>query len=148
MDRKDIKGVMSNQGKGRLASIADWNDWLSELRISGKNTIRVEIFFVVETGMRMKDLVDIDRNEYIHESIWIEEKCTRQEHTNRVGFLTGPIIDNANLMCYDILAKHFGKIEDSEVEIKKNIVFKEKEREWCLTVHSVRSVMDKVDYGL
>ena len=81
-------------------------------------------------------------------NVWIEEKHTKHEHTNRVGFLIGLIVENANLMSYDTLVKYFRQIKDRDVEIKKNTVFEGNERKWCLTVYSIRSAMDAVDYGL
>jgi len=65
-----------------------------------------------------------------------------------VGYLTGPIVDRANLDSYDTIMKYLRKIGDGEVEVKKNMVYKGSERKWCITIHSMKSTVEEVDFGL
>ena len=102
---------------------------MSEPRVSGKYTLQIEIYFTVETDLWLIDLVNIDREEFKKENVWIEKKRTGNEHTNKVGFLTGPIVENANLNYYDMMMKYLGKVENREVEVKRNMVYEGKEKE-------------------
>jgi len=149
IDRGDIKGVYSFQEE-RLnkKEIEEWNTWLSEPKTSGKNTMRVELYFTVETKLGLRDLVNLDRAEYKHQNIWIEKKQTLDEHTSRVGYLTGPIVENANLNEYEKMMIKLGEGEKGEIEVKRNMVYEGDEKEWCVTVHSVRSAAEKINFGL
>ena len=49
---------------------------------------------------------------------------------------------------YDRLTKHLGKLNEGELEVKKNIIYEGLEYEQCITIHSAKLVADKVDYGL
>ena len=85
---------------------------MSEQRVSGTNTLRVQVFFIIETNKSLKEIVEKDRNEYKRDNVWIERKRTDDNYTNQVGFLTGPIIDRANLNYYDKMSKELGRIKD------------------------------------
>ena len=84
-----------------IKDLKDYDLWLSEVRTIGKHTLRLEVFFVVAITKGLKEIIDPDRNEYKHENIWIEHKRTGLEHTNKVGFLTDPIIDRVSMEYYD-----------------------------------------------
>ena len=80
--------------------------------------------------------------------MWIEVKRTGDEHTNRIGFVTRPVIDRANIVWYEAIIKYLSEINEGEVEIKRNTVYEGVEREWCITVYSIQSATDTVDYKL
>ena len=83
-----------------------------------------------------------------NEQIKITEKRTGNEHTSRVGYLVGPIVDRANMKWYEQTCKNIGKVNGDEIELKKELVYKGNEREWCITIHSMRSVKEKVDMAM
>jgi len=62
--------------------------------------------------------------------------------------LTGPIVDSANLYEYDKMMKTLGGTNKGEVEVKRNMVYEGPESELCISVYSVRSAAEKVDFGL
>jgi len=121
---------------------------LSDPRVTGKYTVRVELFFTIETALELRELIDLDRKEYKRSNMWIERKRTVNEHVTRVGFLTGPIVDSANLYEYDKMMKTLGGTNEGEVEVKRNMVYEGPESELCISVYSVRSAAEKVDFGL
>jgi len=49
IDRKNVAGVRSIYDGEVVVDLSDYNMWLSEPRVSGTNTLRVEVFFTVET---------------------------------------------------------------------------------------------------
>ena len=148
IDRNDIIRVKNYNSDETITTLADWNIQLSDVKVAGTNTLRAEVYFTVETGKRLWEIVEKDRAEYKQENVWIEVKHTGEEHINRVGYLTRPIVDRANLDSYDTMMKYLGKIGDREVEIKKNMVYEGSECEWCITVHSMKLIVEKVDFGL
>ena len=133
---KDIIGVQDVYEEEIIKYLKDYNLWLSEVRTTGKHTLRLEVFFVVAITKGLKEIIDPDRNEYKCENIWIEHKRTRLEYTNKVGFLTGSIVDRVSMEYYDKMIKHLEELEEREVEVKKNTVYKGPEQEWCITVYS------------
>ena len=46
------------------------------------------------------------------EKIRVDIKRTKEEHTNKVGFLAGPVVINANMPWHDLMLKHLGNIEN------------------------------------
>jgi len=131
-----------------IKDLTNYNDWLSEVRTMGKRTLRIEVFFVVETNKGLKEMIDLDRAEYKQKSIWIEQKRTGLEHTNKVGFLTGPIVDRVSMEYYDKMLKDLRGVEEGALEIKKKSVYEGSEEEWCITVYSTQSAVEQVDFGL
>ena len=49
---------------------------------------------------------------------------------------------------YERMMKYLGDINDREVEIKKNIVYEGPKQEQCITIHSIKSPNNKVDFKL
>ena len=122
--RNDIVGVHDSCEDKTITDLSNYNRWLSKIRTTGIKTLRVEVFFAVETSKWLKEIADKDRKEYKRENVWIEQKRIRYEHANKVGFLTGPIIDRANMEYYDKLTKYLGELKEGEVEVKKSMVCK------------------------
>ena len=116
--------------------------WLSEPRITGKKTLHIEIYFAVDTSMRLWEIIEQDISQLKKDRVRVEEKRTRNEHTNKVGFLTGPIVEKANMESYDKIVKYFGELEEGEVELKKKMVYDGPEEEWCITMYSVRLAIE------
>ena len=146
--RKDIKGVQDTFTTETITDLTNLNLWLSETRKTGKKTVRVEVFFTAEMNVGLRDIIEHDIIELRKENVRLEQKRTSNEHTNKVGYLTGPIVDRVNMHYYDTLVKHLGDIDEGDVEIKKNRVYDGPEDEWCITIHSTQSAVEQVDYGL
>ena len=58
MKRGDIKGVQDINNNKMITDLSDYNLWLSEPRMIGKKTISVEIYFAVETSMRLWEIIE------------------------------------------------------------------------------------------
>ena len=121
--RKDIKGVQDTFTTETITDLTNLNLWLSETRKTGKKTVRVEVFFTAEMNVGLRDIIEHDIIELRKENVRLEQKRTSNEHTNKVGYLTGPIVDRVNMHYYDTLVKHLGDIDEGDVEIKKNRVY-------------------------
>ena len=67
----------------------------------------------------------------------MEVKRTGDKHTNRIGFVTRPVVDRVNIDWYEAMIKYLSGINEGGVEIKRNIVYEGVEREWCITVYSI-----------
>jgi len=57
-------------------------------------------------------------------------------------------VENANLNEYEKMMIKLGEGEKGEIKVKRNMVYEGDEKEWCVTVHSVRSAAEKIDFGL
>ena len=66
-------------------------------RVPGINTIKVEIFLIIKTAFALREIIKEDIELLRAEKIRIHVKRTVNEHTNKIEFLAGPIIDNANV---------------------------------------------------
>ena len=117
--RGDIEGVKDVFKNETIKDLTNYNFWLSKPRRTGKRTIKVELYFSVATSKWLKEIIDKDRKVFKKDNIWIEPKRTEDEHTNKVGYITGPVVDKANMSHYDTMIKYFGQIEDGKVELKK-----------------------------
>jgi len=135
--RKDIVCVQDLYDGQTTTELENYNTWLSDPRQIGQKTVKVELFFAVELPYSLKEIVEKDKIKFKRDNVWIEQKRTGYEHTNKVGFLTGPIVKRANMNYYENLIKYLGKLNEGEVEIKKKMVYKGQEEEWCITVHSI-----------
>ena len=49
---------------------------------------------------------------------------------------------------YEQTCKDIGKVNGDEVELKKEPVYEGNKSEWCITLHSMSSVKDKVDMAM
>ena len=87
--------------------------------------------------MNLRDIIEEDMDELKQESMQMEVKRTGDKHTNRIGFVTRPVIDRVNMDWYEAIIKYLSGINEGEVEIKRNIVYEGVEREWCITVYSI-----------
>ena len=65
-----------------------------------------------------------EKIEYLKvEKIRVDVKRAKEEHTNKVGFLAGPVVTNANMPWYDAMLKHLGNIEEIDtLEVRKDVV--------------------------
>jgi len=46
-----------------LTDLKDYNLWLSDPKLSGTKTTRVEIYFTIQTSMSLRDIIEEDINE-------------------------------------------------------------------------------------
>ena len=46
------------------------------------------------------------------------------KHTNRLGYIVGPILDRVNMEWYERTFKRLEKLNNGELELKKDIVYK------------------------
>ena len=127
--RNNISKVRELQGNEFIHDLENWNQGLSEPRMSSKRTARVDLFFIVETVLELRGLVDLDCEECKRNNVWIKRKHALNEYANRVGFLTSPIANSANLNDYDNMMKKVGKSNEGEVEVKRNMACEGPERE-------------------
>jgi len=148
IEKEYVQGVKDMENNNVMTDLRDYNLWLSEPKMTGTETTRVEIYFTIQTNMTLQDIIDEDIYELKQESMWMEVKRTGDEHTNRIGFITGPVVERANMGWYEAMMKHRGNIQEGEVEIKRNMVYEGKEKEWCITVYSTQSSTESVDYSL
>ena len=95
------------------------------------------MYFTIKTCFRVRDIYEIDIPLLQAERVRIEIKRTRDEYMNRIGFLSGPIIGKANMGWYEALMTFQAKLGKESMEIKKKMVHKGTEEEWCFTVHGV-----------
>ena len=49
---------------------------------------------------------------------------------------------------YEQTCKDIGKVNGDEIELKKELVYEGNESEWCITIHSMSSVKEKVDRAM
>jgi hypothetical protein len=147
-ERDIIAGVKDMYDNKTITTFNDYNLYLSEARVSGRDTTRVEIFFTIDTTYSVRELIEEDLPFLKRENLWLEEKRTENEHTNKVGFLSGPIVEKANMKWYDGMMKLKAEIGEGLVEIKKGPVYEGREEARCITVHSVKSVSDHIDFKL
>ena len=131
------------------SDLTDYNVWLSEPKVSGTNTMQVETYFTFKTEYALKEIIEEDIEILQAENIRFDIKRTRDEHTNRIGFLTGPIIDEVNMPWHDKMLKLEGKLDEGTLEVRKKYVHEGREgSQWSIAVHSVQSEVDNVDYEL
>ena len=62
--------------------------------------------------------------------------------------MTGPIVENVNMNEYNKIMTILGEVQSGELEVKRNIVYEGNEKQLCVTVYSVKSAVEKVDFGL
>ena len=72
IDRKDITGVKSKYDREITTDLSNQNMQLGEIHLLGINILRVEVFFILETNKKLKEIVDEDIDEYKKEYVWIE----------------------------------------------------------------------------
>lgn len=154
LERNIITGAKAygDQGeeKDRVEKLDDHNQWLSEPKKQGTNAIKLEFFFTVCAKHTFQDTLEEEIDYLKAKKIRIDIKRTKDEHTNKVGFLAGPVVSNANMPWYDAMLKYSGKIdENNALEVRKDAVREGQEiKQWCIAVHSARSTVDEVDYKL
>ena len=49
---------------------------------------------------------------------------------------------------YEKTCKQIRRIQNGEIELKKEIVYEGKENEWCITLHGMSSLKEKLDIAL
>lgn len=125
-----------------------YSDWLSKPKVTGNTVLRVEVYFTVYTETPIRELVMSQLNYLQEEEIRVIRKRTGDEHTSRLGFIIGPVIDKVNIGWYKKMIKQLGKIADEDIELKKQIVYEGSKNEWYLTLHRMGSVKDKIDMAI
>ena len=80
--------------------------------------------------------------------IRVDIKRTEDKHTNRIGFLVGPVVDRASMGQYKKAIQRYSKDVKRKVELKKDVVYKGKENDWCISVHGTWSSKDSVDRAI
>ena len=119
--RKMIAGVKDQQhteeGEKHAKELQDCNIWLSDPKVTGTNAVQVEIFFTIKTEYALREIIEEDLDILKAERLRFNIKRTTDEHANKVGFLTGPIIDEVNMPWYDRMLKFQGKLEEGTMEV-------------------------------
>ena len=76
-----------------LTDVRRYSDWLSKPKVTGDRVVQVEIFFTAVTKTPLQELVQNQIEFLQQEQIKVTVKRTGNEHTSRVGYLVGPIVD-------------------------------------------------------
>jgi len=76
-----------------LTDVRQYNEWLSEPKVTSNRLVRVKIFFTAIMVTPLHELVQNQMEFLQNERIKKTEKRTGNEHTSRVGYLVGPIVD-------------------------------------------------------
>lgn len=146
---KLIEGVIDVVDKNKvLTDVTCYSDWISEPKVTGKAVIRVEVFFTIKTKTPVRDLVQSQLDFLQRENIRIEIKRTNEEHTTRIGYLVGPVVDWANMNWYERTCIEKARVEKGNMELKKEPVYEGAENERCITIHGIRSEKDNVDTAM
>ena len=87
-------GVQDINEKNKiLTDITRYNKWISEPKVTGSRVIRVELFITLATTLTLRELVDAQFDFIQREGLRLTVKCTGNEHTSRLGYLIGPVVD-------------------------------------------------------
>jgi len=117
-------GVQDINEKNKiLTDVTRYNEWISEPKVTGSRVIRVELFITLETTLSLRELVDAQFEFIQREGLRLTVKRTGEEHTSRVGYLIGPVVDWANMKWYEEQCKKVGKLLEGEFELKKDTVY-------------------------
>ena len=131
-----------------LKDVQYYSDWLSEPKVTGNRVIRVDIFFTIITLVSVRDLVQSQIEFLQQENIKVTVKRTGNEHTSRLGFLVGPIVDRVNMKWYEKICQQVRRINNGELELKKEVVYEGNKNEWCITLHGISSMKEKLDIAM
>ena len=97
----------------------DYSQWMSKPKVIGTRVIKVEIFFTIKSTLNIRELAQ-DQLEYLkREGIRVDMKRTVDEHTTKVGFIVGPLVDRANMEWYQETLVAAGHLEQGHMELKK-----------------------------
>ena len=150
VQKQYVKGVKDifEERDVYITNLHDYNRWLSEPKVTGNRVTWVKLFFTIKTSSTLRELVQSQIEFLKRESIRVDIKRTDDEHTNRVGFFIGPIVDRANMGWYEKAIQCYSAAAKGTVELKKDVVYEGKENEWCITVHGTWSEKDTVDKAM
>ena len=122
--------------------------WLSEAKQYGRKVVTIEFYFTIITKLSIKELLQEETENLKQEKAWIKVKRTRDEHTKKVGFLSGTIIQMVNMEWYERTLLALAGIEKEAAEFRKEVIFEGEEKQLCITMYSVESEAAKVDFNL
>jgi len=91
--------------------------------VTGTKTIRVEIFFTIQIEYTLRDIIKDDLDWLSEESVRVDVKRIVEEYTNKLGYLTGPIVDHVNMQWYDKMLKYSTNLDQGTLEVRKDIVY-------------------------
>ena len=116
--------------------------------MTSNRVVKVEIFFTIKTSSILRQLVQSQLDYLKREMIRVDIKQTKDEHTNCIRFLVGPVVDRANIGWYEKVIQRCSKDVKGKVELKKDVVYEGKENDWCISVHGTWSSKDSVDRAM
>ena len=127
--QSQIEGVqdMHQPNEQFIADARDYSQWMSEPKVIGTRVIKVEVFFTIKSTLNIREFTQ-DQLEYLkREGIRVDMKRTVNEHTTKVGFIVGPLVDRANVeWCQETLVAA-GHLEQGHMELKKEVVYEGEE---------------------
>ena len=71
----------------------------------------------------MKELVEPIRENLKKAEVWLKVKRTSDEHTWRIEFLTGSMINQASMDWYKKEFTRYRNIKDGDAELRNELVF-------------------------
>ena len=108
----------------------------------------MEVYFTVVTKLSIKDLVKNDIKELKDKKMQIKVKRTKDEHTKKVGFLSGTIISKVNIEQYEKTLFTLAKLDKGKAELRKETIYEGDIKSKCITIHSIESKAAKVNFNL
>ena len=103
---------MLEDGDTFIKDIRDYSRWMSKSKVLGTRVIKVEIFFTIKSGLTIRELIQ-DQLEFLQqEQIRVDFKRTIGEHTTKVGYIVGPVVDRVNMGWYEEALKRAGRINE------------------------------------
>jgi len=147
-----IKGVEhryeSDPTKNLTNELTNKNIWISPTKQYGKKVVTVEFYFTVVTKLTLKELIEEDLESLKQDNVRIKMKRTRDEHTKRIGFFVGTIINNASLEWYEKILLPMAGVEEGVAETRVEMVYEGNVKQLSLMVYSVQSEATAVDFKL
>ena len=132
-----------------MTDLTNYNHWLSDAKKTGKHTIRVEVFFTIQITKELREIIEADLPAFKQDRVRVDVKRTDNQHTTRLGYLTGPILDRVNLTWYDRMLKYVGKLNEGSLEVRKDFVYEGQDaNHLSITIHGITAERDKIDYNL
>ena len=150
ISQKMINGVKdcSNKQGEIINDVTNYSKWLSEPKVSGTRTLKVKIYFTINTNTQFRELIENQIEFLQQERMRVDIKRTADEHTQRVGVLIGPIVDRANLAWYARMIEQKTALQIDEFESKKDVVYEGDKKQWCIVVMGIYSQRERIDFEM
>ena len=71
----------------------------------------------MQTEYILRDIIEDDLDRLSKESVHVDVKRIAEEHTNKLGYLTGPIVDHMNMQWYDKILKYLANLDQGTLEV-------------------------------